>query len=280
MKKRVISLLLVFAIALSLSACSRVRDLILMDWGLLETEGPEQTEPVQQTEPQQNGKKPKPNTVKPAIPVDAMNKEEKLHSGIQIDGSFNEGTLFIGDSLTYGLVKNYLKVHDLLGEARYMAIIGVPLNVFFNGTRLNGEKSTCSPEFKGLSYSKAVEKVGDEVTAVYMMLGTNYDPAADDKMYIEVVDKLLESCPRATIYLQLIPYSSSASVHTKTVNEYIMAAYEHYQEMDCQRVRLIDTRSFVGKGGIGGDGVHMNPNGMEAWYNGILTYAADNFIAE
>lgn len=281
MMKRVISLLLVLTMVLSLSACGRVRDLILADLGLLATEEPDvPVIPVDKGLLHDEGKQPNaPSTIKPTTPAGKTEKVA-LHSGIRADGTFNEGTVFIGDSLTYGLVTNYLKLYDVIGDAKYMAIVGVPLRVFFNGTRLGGDRSVCSPEFSGLTYAKAVEKVGDKATAVYMMLGTNYDPQADAEMYIKVVDAILESCPNATIYLQLIPHSRSSNVHTETVNEHILTAYTHYRNQNCQRVRLIDTRSFVGDEGIGGDGIHMNPMGMDAWYNGILSNARTNHIPE
>ncbi len=280
MNKRVISLLLVLTMALSLSACGRVGDLILADLGLLPTEEPDvPVISVDKTVLQDENKTPNdPEGQQPAPSVKP--KKVPLHSGIRADGTFNEGTVFIGDSLTYGLVAHYLKANDLIGGAKYMAIVGVPLRVFFNGTRLSGGQSVYSPEFKGLTYAKAVEKVGSKATAIYMMLGTNYDPGADSEMYIQVVDAILKSCPNATVYLQLIPHSRSGNVHTDDVNEQILAAYTHYQNQKIERVRLIDTRSFVGIEGIGGDGIHMNPVGMDAWYNGLLANARINQIPE
>ena len=86
----------------------------------------------------------------------------EIHSGLRSDGTFNSGTLFIGDSLTYGLVNEYLDRYGFLGEARYMAIVGVPVGVFFNqGIKLgNHGSSLYSPEFRGMSYCDAVASVG------------------------------------------------------------------------------------------------------------------------
>lgn len=44
-----------------------------------------------------------------------------LHSGLREDGTFDEGTLFLGDSLTYMLVGSYLEPKGLIGGAKYAA---------------------------------------------------------------------------------------------------------------------------------------------------------------
>ena len=54
-----------------------------------------------------------------------------LHSGLREDGTFGEGAMLIGDSLTYGLVSNYLTNNQKLGDAMYMAMPGKGVSAFF-----------------------------------------------------------------------------------------------------------------------------------------------------
>lgn len=204
---------------------------------------------------------------------------QEVHSGIREDNTFNEGTLFIGDSLTYGLVSEYLRPYEMLGDAKYMAVTGAPLSRFFSSQRLSDDTCLYSPEFANLTYSEAAAKMGGQATAIYLMLGTNYQLSATADKYIEVVDYLLETCPNATIYLQLVPYSSKSVVDYQTINGYIQEAYQHYQEQNIEKVMLIDTYSSIGIAVVS-DGVHLNQEGKDAWYMAILANAINNHIPE
>ncbi len=204
-----------------------------------------------------------------------------LHSGIRSDGTFNEGTVFIGDSLTYGLVEHYLIYNDLIGDARYMARVGLPLSGFFNSDSLMepNRGALYSREFYGKSFAKAIAQAGESVTAVYLMLGTNYDETANEYGYIETVAHILECCPNATIYLQLIPYSEQPSVHLEQVNFGILVAVDYFQAQGIQRVLCIDTLSAIGISQRD-DGIHLNNEGNQLWYEAILDYAEENGIPE
>lgn len=205
----------------------------------------------------------------------------ELHSGIRSDGTFNEGTVFIGDSLTYGLVEHYLIYNDLIGDARYMARVGVPLSGFFNHDSLMepNRGALYSREFYGKSFAKAIAQAGESVTAVYLMLGTNYDETANEYGYIETVEHILECCPNATIYLQLIPYSEQPSVHLEQVNFGILVAVDYFQAQGIQRVLCIDTLSAIGISQRD-DGIHLNNEGNQLWYECLLDYAEENEIPE
>lgn len=205
----------------------------------------------------------------------------ELHSGIRSDGTFNEGTLFIGDSLTYGLVEHYLVYNDLIGDARYMARVGLPLSGYFNHDSLMAPNrgALYSREFYGKTFAEAVSEIGDTVTAVYLMLGTNYDTTSNESGYIETVEHLLEHCPNATIYVQLIPYSEQPSVHVEQVNFGILVAVDHFEAQGIQRVLCIDTLSAIGLSQRE-DGIHLNTEGNQLWYEAILDYAAENEIPE
>lgn len=242
---------------------------------------PDNSQPVQ-TQPTETVQTPTqpPATTQPTVQT-APVRTWDAHSGIRADGSFNDGTLFIGDSLTYGLITEYLQPYDdMLGDARYMATVGAPLPCFFlESYRLGSrESSLYSKEFKGKTYAEGAQAAGDALTAVYIMLGTNYGGVSVEA-YVKVVDFLLENCPRATIYLQTIPYSWSDSVYEEEVNGYIWGAYEHYQQQGNERVFLIDTYTAIDMF-VKHDGVHLSPDGYDAWYNAILSFAYNHDIPE
>lgn len=205
-----------------------------------------------------------------------------LHSGLKADGSFDEGTLFIGDSLTFSFVGAYLTNSGYLGDARYMAKCGTQVTAFFDGTLVNSSKdmtSRYSPEFDGMRFDEAVASVGETVTAIYLMWGTNYTPNGTAQQYIDVVDFLLENCPNATVHLQLIPYGDPKYVATNTVNKRIQGAYDHYQELGEERVFLIDTFTAIGRC-LALDGVHVSDNGNANWYQAIVDHAQENGLSQ
>lgn len=224
-----------------------------------------------------------PTTVPTTLPpetTEPTEPEPELHSGLREDGTFDGGTLFIGDSLTYGLVYSYLKANNLIGDARYMAVVGAPILEFFQGSSLNTSRNCIfSPEFEGMTYDQAVESVGEEVTAVYFMLGSNYSAETNAQTYIKIVDFLMEKCPNATIYLQLIPYSSSTNVHGDAVYWSIMEAYGHYSMEGVSNVILLDIKRAVGVH-LTPDGVHLTYEGQEAWYNALVAHAEENNIPQ
>lgn len=213
-------------------------------------------------------------------PTEPTEPPVQLHSGIREDGSFGEGALFIGDSLTYGLVLQYLTIYNLLGDARYMAISGAPVCNFFSLQTLGNPVNTTaySQEFYGKNYAQAVEIAGESVTAVYYMMGTNYDPDCDADMYIEIMDHILKSCPNATLYLQLVPVSTKDYIPYDQINEIIRQVHEHYQQQGIPRVMLIDTHTAIGDNLS--DGIHLTLQGQENWYNAIVAFAKENQIPQ
>ena len=202
-----------------------------------------------------------------------------LHSGLKEDGTFDEGTLFMGDSLTYMLMENYLKYYDLIGEANYAAMCGTKSTAFFDDTIQMGSHylfaSTYSPQFAGMPYYKVAAEMGADATAIYFMWGTNYEPNATVQTYIDIVDYLLETCPNATIHMQLIPFGE---VDFVTVNEKINAAYDHFQDAGEERVFLIDTFTAIGRNAI--DGVHQGEVGNRRWYEAIVAHAEANGLVQ
>lgn len=209
-----------------------------------------------------------------------------LHSGIREDGSFDGGVLFIGDSLTCGFV-DHLQENGLIGDARYMAIPGIPVTAYFDGPVIQssernyaaGFEEKYSDGFEGLYFSEAVEQVGESVTAVYVMLGTNYSEHAGPDAYIRIVDHLLESCPGATVYLQLVPYARLARIPYEQINGQVTEAFSHYQTDRDPRVQLIDTHSAIGYNLLP-DGVHLTNTGEAQWYQALMDFARSSGIPQ
>ena len=199
-----------------------------------------------------------------------------LHSGVNENGTFTKGTLFLGDSQTCFFIEQHLAINDLLGEARYATQCGSQLTAFWDDSIRPTENrkvyAAFSPEFDGMSFREAAEAMGEEATAIYIMWGSNFTENATSQSYVEIVDHLLTVCPNATIHLQTIPWGQVSFI---TVNQRIQDAYAHYQEVGEPRVLLLDTFTAIGKH-IGGDEVHVNGTGREAWYQAIIRHAEDN----
>lgn len=202
-----------------------------------------------------------------------------LHSGLREDGSFDEGTLFLGDSLTCMLVGSYLTPYDLIGDAKYATMCGSKVTAFFDEDFRMGCHPTLysgySEEFEGMAFYEAAAAMGNQATAIYMMWGTNYEPEATTQTYIELVDYLLAVCPNATVHMQLIPYGN---VPYREVNPMVEAAHAHYVETGEQRVLLIDTFTAIDKFPV--DGVHQGEPGNRRWYNAIVEHARENDLEQ
>ena len=202
-----------------------------------------------------------------------------LHSGLKEDGTFGEGTLFLGDSLTYMLVGSYLQVHDLIGEANYAAMCGSKVTAFFDDDfRMGCHKSLASgysEEFYGMTFQEVVDEMGEQATAVYMMWGTNYEPNATAQTYIELADYILSTCPNATIHMQLIPYGN---VPYTSVNKLVTETFNYFQDMGEQRILLIDTYTAIGRYPV--DGVHQGEGGNRRWYEAIVAHAEANGLVQ
>ena len=263
--KKILCLLLTLVLTLSLLGCVR--------------EVTEETEPATES-----STVPTMETTVPTTEATVPTTEPKApqHSGLREDGSFDEGTWFIGDSMTCILVKNYLEPHGLLGDAYYTAKYGAHITAFFGDTVMDPYytyKIAYRPEHEMMHYYEVAEDLGEKATAIYMMWGTNFTWDAYADAYIEIVDYLLETCPNATIHLQLIPWGYEKYVKFDTVNEWIWEAYAHYRRQGEERVFLIDTYHAIGKNHDQGF-IHLNEQGNENWYNAIVEHARINELVQ
>ena len=221
-----------------------------------------------------------PSTEPPTLPTEPPPPPQ--HSGLREDGSFDEGTWFIGDSMTCILVRNYLMPNELIGDANYSAKYGEFITGFFGDTVMDpyyGYKIAYRPEHEGMHFYEIAEDLGEQATAIYIMFGTNFAWDCYAEGYIELVDYLLETCPNATIHLQLIPWGYEKYVKFDTVNEWIWEAYAHYQRNGEERVFLIDTFHAIGRNHDSGF-IHLNDQGNENWYNAIVEHARINELVQ
>ena len=202
-----------------------------------------------------------------------------LHSGLREDGSFDEGTLFIGDSLTVHLVSLYLEPNGYIGDAKYASKIGASQVAYSSGLKMSVYDERClfSEEFYGKTYPEAAAIMGESASAIYVMLGTNISEYATKDSYIAMYKDLLTSCPNATVYAQTIPYTTSIPYYK--VNEIIISAYNELIESGEERIVLLDSCTEIGENIIF-DGVHMTDEGRENWYNGIVKFAKENNIGQ
>ena len=239
------------------------------------------------TEPQQQETTPPTEATEP--PTEPVVEEPTeptvesfLHSGIREDGSFDEGTLFIGDSLTNGLLAQYVRPNGFLGDARYMAIPGASPLAFFDGPALGANTvlvSFNSWEFRDMIMSEAVASAGESVTAVYFMMGTNHQDSVTEQYYADIISYILEKCPNATIYMQQVPYSLSSLVDQETINWRIWGAYNRFVESGETRVRLIPTQEAI-ELNVQEDEVHLTEEGYRLWYEALVAYAQENGIPQ
>lgn len=205
-----------------------------------------------------------------------------LHSGIREDGTFSEGTLFIGDSLTCGFLMGFMSKSGYIGDSKYMTICGSKVSAFFDGTVIEPKDNVVtfySPEFEGKEFDDATAELGESVTAIYLMWGTNFMAKGTEQDYIDIIDFMLEHCPNATVHLQLVPYAELGLIPYPTINNRIRAAFAHYEALEEPRVFLVDTFKGIGRC-VGVDGVHLVNMGNERWYNTLVNHAMDNGLSE
>ena len=203
-----------------------------------------------------------------------------LHSGLREDGTFDGGTLFIGDSQTYGFIYFNLIPRNRIGDARYASAVGIPAQAYFSGTKFSEYTvGSYSSEFEGRTIAQGVELGGSTITAVYLMLGSNGSDYTLFSDYEKIVDHLLEYCPNATIYLQTIPYSSEDHVHYEDINKILVRVRRHYADAGISRVLLIDTHTAFGER-VQPDGIHLTTEALDIWYHTLVYFADYNNISQ
>ena len=185
---------------------------------------------------------------------------------IREDGSFDAGTLFIGDSQTFLFIEHFLKTNGLIGDAKYAVQCGSQVTAFFDtDIRPTVDRNAYylfSPEFEGLSFSEAATQMGEDATAIYIMWGSNHTQDATAQNYIDIA-------AYATVHLETIPRGDVAYME---INERIRGAWEYFQSIGEPRVTMVDTFEGIGIY-INSDRIHVDPQGREGWYNALVLHA-------
>ena len=272
MAKRILCFLLALLTVLSLAGCKK--EVPETQPTEASTEAPTETTQPPTTEPPTEPPTTEPPTEAPTEPPLV------LHSGMREDGSFNDSTLFIGDSLTFQMIYGLMRPKGYIGDAKYITICGSRTTAFFDGTKVNcrAENTLASEEFNGLPFSEAVASLGENATAIYLMWGTNFTKDGSAQDYIDILDFILEACPNATIHLQTVPYAAAVTPY-EIINDRILEAYAHYQEAEEPRVILVDTFTGIGKS-VAADGVHITDKGKVKWYETLLAHSENPELSE
>ena len=238
--------------------------------------GPAQESPPQETAapapPEEGTPTPSPSVSKipNAPPEPGAELQPPRFTGLEPDGTFGEKTLFIGDSLTAALI-SYLRMTDRLGTAKYMAICTYPLQSFFGAPFLDSYSAQtlgmdCSAEFYGCSFAEAVRKAGENVGAVYFMLGTNQSREVTPENYTEVLTWIRSCCPNASIYAQTIPYSAYHISDYDSVNAVVRKSVAALRSAGDEQIFVLDTFAALGTDYLRDDGLHLTPDGLKVWY--------------
>ena len=128
--------------------------------------------------------------------------------------------------------------------------------------------------------SQGVSAVGESVRAIYFMMGTNFIEIITEQTYIDIITHMLEECPNATIYLQLVPYSLSDKVDEEQINWRVWAAYNYFnQDLEEPRLKIIETQVAIDYN-LKDDGIHLTEEGYRCWYQALVDYAEENGIPQ
>ena len=145
-------------------------------------------------------------------------------------GTFSESTLFIGDSLTYQFIENYLLPNKFIGGASYMAAPCTTAKYFLSSywvltpSEDNRYGVACNTEFQDLSFGDALAVNKGKYDTVFFLLGSNNSSYVTRNQYLDAIDLILRYNPDATIYLQTVPNSPTGAVETARVNGLVREA--------------------------------------------------------
>lgn len=189
--------------------------------------------------------------------------------------SYFDDAVFIGDSRTEGLFLNTGLYHT--GAVSY-AYKGMMVDMVFT-------KPCIKRDGQKLSVAEALQST--EFAKVYIMLGLNetgwvYSQVFQEK-YGELIDSIREINPKAVIYIQgIMPVSEEVSAtHDYITNSRIDAFNGLLRELaEEKQVYYMDTGSAVASEdgslpeGAAADGVHLNKDYCEKWFDYLKTHTA------
>ena len=189
----------------------------------------------------------------------------------------DEGTLFIGDSITHHLSSRWLEPTGYIGGASFMACsnAGIP-HYFSDWAKLKNAEwnfygCSYSKEFENLSYAAAIEQSAGRWDRIFLMMGSNGSGSLTYESYKAVIDHIYANNPNATIYLQTIPDCRTGLALTDRVNSIVADTVAAYTAEGITAVKLLDTNSIWTADCIAYDGVHLVELGLQRWHEYICT---------
>lgn len=194
-------------------------------------------------------------------------------------GEFADTTLFIGDSLTYRFIENYLIPNKMIGKASYMAAPRTTVKYFLSSywvltpSEDNRYGVACNSEFEDLCFGDAMAVNAGKYKTVYFMLGSNNSSHVTLNQYCDAVELILKYNPSAVVYMQTVPDSDVGAVDAQRVNDLVKQAVEKMNADGKTNVRLLDTNSAWNAACIAKDGMHLTNMGLDAWYRYICAHA-------
>lgn len=195
-----------------------------------------------------------------------------------VDDSYFDDAVFIGDSISKGL-----KLYGVLPESNVIADQNVGLDQIY----LNKDVYYISATQKTTLWN-ALDQRSFTPAKIYVMLGANGIPGYENEkhitFYYDLLDKLIEKYPDATIYIESLTPITKATSQKRSPNFtkekiddfneriYKMAEEKNVYFLDVEEV-LKDENGYLKSEYDGGDGTHMPKAGHQAVYGYLKTHA-------
>lgn len=221
--------------------------------------------------PPQSGSESPPESLDPVeMPVLV---EGDVPPSQPVDASYFDDAVFIGDSRTEGFT-----MYNNISKSNSLTYKGLMVDTVFTEPciNVNGAKMTVIDALAQKHFSK-----------VYVMLGVNelgwvYSDVFIHK-YGEIIDRIREINPQATIYIQsILPVtkkkSDSDSIYNNSkINQYNTLLRELAKEKQVNFVNVaqavMDSDGTLPEN-LAFDGVHLNREGCEKWMDYLKSHVA------
>lgn len=298
MNQRIISLILCFAMMLSLAACTAPSEGVAETTAAVtdETTAPtteETTCPTEAvTEPAETTGETvpaEPGVIDPAAPVKAPPEAGDYPEGIteEMVLDYLSTAIFMGDSTTYSMYQWELR-NKQLGDALFLVRGGVSINSLLTGYRKyfhSGAEKLASDAVRD-----AVADQGKE--RLFIMLGLNDVPQYGVDHSMELLDdflnQILDKSPQLEIYLESVTMVRTADQYPGLTNEELdeyNSRLKQYAEEN-ESVHYVELAEYF-KDHTNGlsvaysyDKIHANDDGVAVWVRILKKYIAEELYAE
>ena len=193
----------------------------------------------------------------------------------QVDNSYFDDAVFVGDSLTEGL-----KLYNSLSPNRFLSYIGMSMY---------GIDNKKFPDANGNPAYNAIDMIAaSNANKVYIMLGTNDEisPKAQGYYidnYTRFIDNIRAVKPNAIIYIQsILPVTPQKETEGRFHNSYIYSYNEALLNLAKEKkCYYLDIKSICADAngnmaaGISPDGIHLDVTHYQKWFSYLKTHAVD-----